>query len=171
MRRARLRLVGPALALAALGAVIWDGRAAEALLPVGDVPPVVFERFERRGTPNEFLACPPYYFRCHALPDRESPVLGVPVERLAAAWGRVVAGEPRVSLLRADAASLQYDYVQRSAVFRFPDLVTVRFFPLEGARSSLAIYSRSVYGRGDLGVNRRRVERWLAVLRTEVARG
>jgi uncharacterized protein (DUF1499 family) len=31
-------------------------------------------------------------------------------------------------------------------------------------RSSLAIYSRSRYGRGDFGTNRRRVERWLSQL-------
>jgi uncharacterized protein (DUF1499 family) len=30
------------------------------------------------------------------------------------------------------------------------------------------VYSRSVYGQSDLGVNRRRVETWLAALQTKL---
>ncbi|MCB1632914.1 MAG: DUF1499 domain-containing protein [Pseudomonadales bacterium] len=36
--------------------------------------------------------------------------------------------------------------------------------PLGEARSTLIIYSRSVYGYSDLGVNKARVNRWLAEL-------
>jgi uncharacterized protein (DUF1499 family) len=42
----------------------------------------------------------------------------------------------------------------------------VEFVTLGAGKSSLAIDSRSRYGRGDMGVNRRRVVDWLATLRT-----
>jgi uncharacterized protein (DUF1499 family) len=34
--------------------------------------------------------------------------------------------------------------------------------------STLIMYSRSVYGRSDLGVNRQRVATWLAALQTKI---
>jgi uncharacterized protein (DUF1499 family) len=59
-------------------------------------------------------------------------------------------------------------YIQRSALFRFPDVITVELVTLAPDRSSLAIYSRSRYGRSDFGVNRRRVLRWLSRLQRMV---
>jgi uncharacterized protein (DUF1499 family) len=49
-------------------------------------------------------------------------------------------------------------------VLRFPDVITVEFVPLGDDRSSLAVDSRSRYGRGDFGVNRGRVSKWLRLL-------
>jgi uncharacterized protein (DUF1499 family) len=59
-------------------------------------------------------------------------------------------------------------YVQRSAVFGFPDTIVVRFLDQPGGTSTVAIYSRSQLGQRDMGVNKARVERWLAKLRTIV---
>ena len=53
------------------------------------------------------------------------------------------------------------DFVVRSALFGFPDLVSVKFLDLKGGKATLALYSRSVYGRSDLGVNRARSLAWL----------
>lgn len=151
-----------------LALVLWDGRVQEALLSVGEVAPFDFANITRRGTPNDFLACRPSF--CQVEVDVAPPILAIPLERLTLAWERAIAAEPRVVLLRADAERKQYDYVQRTPVARFPDLVSVRLYAVDEGRSSIALYSRSIYGRGDLGTNRRRVERWLALLRTELAR-
>jgi len=59
-------------------------------------------------------------------------------------------------------------YIQRSAIFGFPDIVTVELVALGPERSSVAVYSRSRYGGYDFAKNRKRVERWLFVLQ-EVA--
>ena len=76
----------------------------------------------------------------------------------------MVAKEPRVTQLNGDSGLLQYDMVQRSKIVGFPDTVTVRFIPLGPDRSTLAIYSRSHYGRRDFGVNRERITDWLSKL-------
>ena len=55
-------------------------------------------------------------------------------------------------------------YVVHTAVLGFPDIVTVEFVALGSDRSSIALYSRSRYGRSDFGKNRRRVEHWLSQL-------
>jgi uncharacterized protein (DUF1499 family) len=52
--------------------------------------------------------------------------------------------------------------VVRSAVFNFPDLVTAQVAPDGENASTLILYSRSVYGRSDFGVNRKRLLSWLA---------
>ncbi len=67
-----------------------------------------------------------------------------------------------------DEEGQQFDYVQRSARFRFPDIITVRFISVatyhSESQSTLAIYSRSIYGEDDFGVNRERIEGWLKTL-------
>ncbi len=54
-------------------------------------------------------------------------------------------------------------YVQRSRVFGFPDYLTVKAVVMDGG-AGLIIWSRARYGRSDFGVNRARVEAWLAAL-------
>jgi uncharacterized protein (DUF1499 family) len=46
----------------------------------------------------------------------------------------------------------------------FPDYVSVRFLDLGDGETGVAVYSRARYGQSDLGVNRARVENWLAAL-------
>ena len=95
---------------------------------------------------------------------RRKPDLRDTVDRLRARWEAVAAAQPRVTLLPGEPGG-QFDYVQRSARFRFPDIVTVRFIAVSPSRSSLAVYSRAIYGRRDFGVNRARIEAWLADMR------
>ncbi len=131
------------------------------LLPIGSLPIVDFARLEQPGTPNHFLVCPADL--CQA-PDALAPIFERPASELEAAFQAFVATEKRVAMLRHDPAQAQADYVQRSLILRFPDLITVRFLALGDNRSTLAIYSRSIYGRSDLGVNRARALDWLARL-------
>jgi uncharacterized protein (DUF1499 family) len=110
--------------------------------------------------PNQYLLCPKAM--CTTQTDGEAPVFDVPIEQLQVAWDEMQAEQPRLQVLRRDVTNVQIDYVQRSRLLRFPDLITVRFVPIDDAHSTVAIYSRSVYGKGDMGINRIRVEEWLA---------
>jgi uncharacterized protein (DUF1499 family) len=92
----------------------------------------------------------------------------VPIEQLQVAWDEMLDEQPRLQLLRRDVTNTQIDYVQRTRFLRFPDLVTVRFVPVDDAHSTLAIYSRSVWGKGDMGVNRKRVGEWLARVQAKI---
>jgi uncharacterized protein (DUF1499 family) len=73
-------------------------------------------------------------------------------------------GQPRAYLAAEFPDRLQLHYVVRSALLNFPDLVTVQVGADGADRSTLAIWSRSVYGRSDFGVNRDRTTSWLAAL-------
>jgi uncharacterized protein (DUF1499 family) len=58
----------------------------------------------------------------------------------------------------------QAHFVARSAWLNFPDLIVAQVTAAGSDASTLALYSRSVYGYGDFGVNRARLITWLAAL-------
>lgn len=154
-------IIGIAIAFAAL---VWEGSTLEEVVfPIGDVPVVNFETLERAPVPNQYLLCPAGM--CAAETDGAAPVFDMTRDQLQVAWDEMLAQEPRVQLLRRDVANMQIDYVQRSRLLHFPDLITVRFIPVDDTHATLAIYSRSIYGKGDLGVNRARIDGWLAKLK------
>ena len=122
-----------------------------------------FATLKRPRTPNTFLMAPEG-FCPEAKLDLTPPVYAVEAPKLRQAFLSAVIAQPRVSHSLADEGGLYDDFVVRSALFRFPDLVSVQFIAGNGKTSTLALYSRSVYGRSDLGVNRRRSLAWLALM-------
>jgi uncharacterized protein (DUF1499 family) len=118
-------------------------------------------RVKLKWTPNQYLLAPAGYGA--AKPHCLSPTLALPAARLAEQLKSIIDLEPRIEWGKAQ-GDLRFDLVQRSRIFRFPDLIAVEAIAQGEHRSTLAIYSRSRYGRRDFGVNRQRVERWLAML-------
>ena len=144
----------------ALGLRIYLGRAAEERLRPGE--DIAVAALRGPLPPNAFLACPAGY--CSVAEAAPSPVFAVPADRLAGYWAKMIAAEPRLVQIAAQPEPRRLVYIQRSAVLRFPDVITVEFVALAPDRSSLALYSRARYGRYDFGVNRRRVLRWMSRL-------
>ncbi len=158
----RLTTAAAVVFLALVGVSMWEGGPLDWIFSVGKPAAVDFKTLERTPNPNQFLMCPPGY--CAAPMERASPVYDVPVAALRAAWVKVVAAAPRVTVRGEDPQAQTIDYVQRSALLRYPDLVTAEFIALGAGQSTLAVYSRSIYGRSDFGVNEKRVTDWLAKL-------
>ncbi|MEQ9835948.1 MAG: DUF1499 domain-containing protein [Roseitalea porphyridii] len=119
----------------------------------------------RSGRPNDRLMAPPGYCR-NGVPDESAPVFAATPERLIAAVDRVAAAEPRTR--EVGRGPLARQFVQRSRVLRFPDDITVQVLSSD-AGATLAIWSRARYGYADFGVNRARVDRWLAAIGAALA--
>ena len=132
------------------------------MFPAADSEPVDFASLQLTENPNQYLMCP--IGACSAPTHAESAIYAAPVDTLHERWDAMIETQPRVAVLARDRTNQQIDYVQRSAVFRFPDVITVRFIPLPENRSTIAIYSRSLYGKSDFGVNRERIEAWVAAM-------
>ena len=77
---------------------------------------------------------------------------------------KVIATEPRITLIERNDTTLTERYIQRSALLKFPDTIVVRYIEQPEGGTTLAIYSRSQLGHSDLGVNLARLERWLRKL-------
>ncbi len=130
-------------------------------------PPVPMDvvRIERPASPNTALAAPAGF---SPQADIATPVYPVPAERLFVMMKDVAAAELRTFQAALYPDRLQAHYVARSAVFNFPDLILVQVQPAGPDNSTLIVYSRSVYGHSDLGVNRKWLDIWLADLRSKL---
>jgi uncharacterized protein (DUF1499 family) len=128
-------------------------------------PPLDTAQIVRPASPNTALAAPEGF---KPPPDTVTPSYPVQPDRMFALVQAVAAGQPRTHQAAVYADRLQADYVVRSAVFNFPDVITVQVTKADADSSTLIIYSRSVYGHSDFGVNRQRVATWLAALQTKI---
>ena len=117
-----------------------------------------FTRIERPATPNTALAAPKDF---SPTPDIVTPEYRLSAPDLLAAVRNMALAEPRVFLAADYPQAGQVYFVARSAVLNFPDLIAVQAREVPGGGSELVLYSRSVYGRSDLGVNQARLQRWL----------
>ncbi len=115
----------------------------------------------RTGEPNDYLVAPEGATR--AAPDRIAATSPLTPAALMARFDAVALGAPRTRRIAGAPGEAWATYVQRTRVFGFPDYISVRAVEVPGG-SALAVWSRSRFGRGDLGVNRARVENWLGRL-------
>jgi len=120
---------------------------------------------QRPASPNTALAAPA---GTQPAADIATPPFAVSAEKLYQAVRAMAAAQPRTFLAAEFAANHQVHFVARSAVLNFPDLITAQVNAAGPDSSTLVLYSRSVYGYGDFGVNRKRLIAWLAALQTTI---
>lgn len=108
------------------------------------------------GRKNAALAAAPGYL----LPGPDIILMPRPDPvAILAALDRIALAEPRTRRLAGSPEEGRITWMQRSAVFGFPDYITA-----EAGPEGWALWSRARFGRRDLGVNRARLERWLTAL-------
>ena len=131
----------------------------------GIAPAVAIDmaRLVRPATPNTALAAPAGFL---PTPEIIIPRAAADPDRLFAAIQAVALAQPRVFAHGAFPQQRQAHFVARSALLNFPDLITVQVTP----ESELILWSRSITGRSDFGVNRARLETWLAALAAALAK-
>ncbi len=117
---------------------------------------------EGTGRPNEAFALPQGAGEA-AITTEVRPLSP---EDLARRFHAVATAAPRVSVVAGGPDEAFTTYVQRSALMGWPDYVSVRAVPRDGG-AALAIWSRARFGYSDMGVNRARLEDWLAALREQ----
>ena len=96
--------------------------------------------------------------------DQVSPIYAANAATLAKAFDDFVMGQPRVTRLDGSAEAGWITYVQKTETLQAPDYISVRFYDLDGenlGKATIAVYSRSRFGHGDMGVNEARVKAWL----------
>jgi uncharacterized protein (DUF1499 family) len=145
------------LALPACGFPAAQGLPTPPLMDVGQIV--------RPASPNTALAAPAGF---SPTPDIVTPAYKISADRLFGVVQSVAAEQPRTFQAAIYPDQHQAHYVARSAVFNFPDLIMVQVRAETKDSSDVIVYSRSVYGESDLGVNRKRVQAWLAAIDTKL---
>lgn len=133
------------------------GRGAQGLPPP---EPVEFDRLVLARSPNACLAAPA---GAHA--GQHITVPPLPVDA-ATAWPvlrRLGERMARTTALGEWPERRQAQWVERSALMNYPDVIAAELRPAAGG-AELFLYSRSLFGWSDMGANRKRVEAWLTAL-------
>lgn len=128
-------------------------------------PPMDALAIVRPASPNTALAGPQ---SLKPIPDIFIPPYHMPPDRLFALIQSVAAAQPRTYEAAIYPDRSQAHYVARSELFNFPDLIMVQVLPDGADSSDLILWSRSVYGESDLGVNRKRLTTWIAALQAKL---
>jgi uncharacterized protein (DUF1499 family) len=125
-----------------------------------DLGPIDFTRLVRRSTPNDALVCPPGLCGS-AMPDVLSSIYALSPHDLRSRFAAIALEEPGAVQVGEAGSGRGDRFVVRTPLMRYPDTVDVMVLPIEGGRSTVALYSRSQLGRSDLGTNLQRLRRWL----------
>ena len=149
-------------ALPLLLGLVLSGCSGHGAEGIAKPPPMDFSRLVRPATPNSALAAPEGFAPA---PDLVTRRYDLPPTTLYAAVTRVALAQPRTYLHVAYDDRLEAHFVARSRLMNFPDLIAMHINP----DGSLVLFSRSVYGQSDFGVNRRRLAAWLAALDADLA--
>lgn len=92
----------------------------------------------------------------------------VPATELYNLVDKIILQQDLVTPVKKDALTLRLEYVQRTPIFRFPDVITIQAVNNGEKSSKIAIHSYSIYGAGDLGTNRARVVKFLSAIQAQV---
>ena len=149
-------IVLAAIALVALAGTAITMRSVDDDPAVWHVDPA---SASRTGRPNDYLVAPEG--ATTAQPDRISDIYAVPPKELLFLFDSVARPARNTGVVAGSVAELHITYVQRSSVLGFPDYISVKAVPAENG-SALIVWSRSRYGYSDLGVNKKRIDAWLA---------
>lgn len=130
--------------------------------------PLDFASLKRQRRPNEAIGAPASAgldadFTSHGFPFGADRLIGIVID--------VAARQPRTTLAARFGDLSQLWFVSRSFWCNFPDLIVAQALPDGPNRSHLLLYSRSVYGYADFGVNRRRMSGWLAAIDEAARKG
>lgn len=114
-------------------------------------------QFTRPTSPNTYFACPAEY--SNNKPDKVIKIYEQDTFKTYSNWLDVLHHQPRIEFYANDQNRIVV--IQRSFLFRFPDIIQIEILDKPNNHSSFAIYSYSIYGYSDFGVNKKRVENWL----------
>lgn len=96
--------------------------------------------------------------------DLASPVFTSAPQAVLAKLAEIADASPRTRILAGSPDEGRMTFMTRSALMGFPDYTTVAVVAEGETGARLVIYARLRFGRSDLGVNKARVEGWLAAL-------
>ena len=121
---------------------------------------------------NEYITTPRGYSSNLRI-NHESKFYDINYVELEKALTKVIERQPRMTYIATDSETGRKEYVQRTPIFRFPDVLTFKTIPVDknfdlcqpersekcskAPISTIALHSYSIYGGSDLGVNRKRV--------------
>jgi uncharacterized protein (DUF1499 family) len=126
-----------------------------------EAQPLEFASLVLPRSPNTCLATPAWH---PGFKHLETPIYPVSTGRLFEVLGQVAAEFPRTYPRGSWPERNQAQWVERSQIMNYPDIIMAEVVAAPTGGAGLFLYSHSLFGWSDMGVNRARVDRWLAAL-------
>ncbi len=101
--------------------------------------------------------------------DAPSPVFDAAPETVMARLAEIADATARTRVLAGDPGQAHMTFVTRSRLMAFPDYTSVKAVADGQGQTKLVVYARLRFGQRDFGVNRARVEDWVAQLQADPA--
>ena len=114
---------------------------------------------ERTGRPNDYLVSPEDVATAEI--DTGFAPAEVAPRDLLFLFDSIASNTTGTKAIGGSVDDLHVTYVQQSALFGFPDYVSVKAVETDKG-AALVIWSRSRFGYSDMGVNKARIDGWLA---------
>lgn len=119
-----------------------------------------FNTLKRRKTPNDALLCSPGL--CAGASDGPLPVFDDSPEDVMKKINEKIASSGDLVRRVDDRTDPSYArYVTLTPLMRFPDTNDIEAVGMADGKTGLRAYARAQLGKGDGGVNRARLKRWL----------
>jgi hypothetical protein len=132
-------------------------RACAAVARLPAPAPLGFSHLFCPGTPNIALGFAP-------APDLVTPTRAISVQRLCASLQAAAAAQCLTPTAARLDERVRAHWIVCNGVSGFPDLLGAQIMPDGPDHATLVLYSRSVYGHSDLGLNLARLRTWLGAL-------
>lgn len=97
----------------------------------------------------------------------KAPIYNIPAALLAERIQLYMTSKARTAFLTGSQDNRHLTYITRSAIFAFPDALTVKVIDLGAGQSTVAVFSRQLYGVLDFGVNKVAVDDLLENLKND----
>ncbi len=146
-------------------AVFAYGLLAAQLFVIGENPvefhvdPLTVKEVQQR---YQYLVAPKA--AAATAPNVEGEIFDATPRDVMIAFDEVAMSAPRTKLAAGSPTDMWATYVQRSKYMRFPDYISVTAIGTPDGRATVAVFSQSIYGANDLGVNKARIDLWLGQL-------
>lgn len=140
---------------------VWSAMAGK---PSSEIIQVA--TIKKTTKPNQYLVCPNDF--CDEKSDRISPVFDASVDRLQAVIAEIERNDANFSKVNSDDGDRRQKYIMRSPFWRFPNLISVEYIPLENDQSTIAIYAQAQLGQSDLGANKAFIDQLLSEISSQI---
>jgi Protein of unknown function (DUF1499) len=128
------------------------------ILPAGPSTKTDFATLVPPDSPNWFLVCPVDHC-LNSKPSMMSPDFPFGAEKLKLYFKDIFQENHNIRILSETETT--FELVVRTKWIGWPDHVSIQILPVSTSGSTVAIYSRSNYGKSDFDANQSRIDGWL----------
>lgn len=126
---------------------------------------VEITKVQKTPKPNQYLVCPEGF--CEENIDSTSPVFNAPVDKIRQILANLESKDVSLTKVNVDTAGMREKYVMRSPFWKFPNLISVEYIPLENDQSTIAIYAQAQLGQSDLNANKAFIDQLLSEISSQ----